>query len=412
MSRDDIYTGIDIGSSAIRVAVGQRDTDGKVRIISAAEVPSEGISRGVVSGIEDAVSSISSAVEQAERIGGVAIEHAAIGVSGTHISSQSCRGVVAVAKANREISEDDVERALESAQTAVNTANFEILHVLPHVFTVDNQGGISDPVGMSGLRLEVDAQIILGQQSQISNITKAIYRTGVDIDDMVLGVLAAAEATLSKRQKELGVALLSLGGATSSLLVMEEGDVLHTAIFPIGGSHITNDIAIGLRTSIDIAERAKIEVGSTLPGDISKKEEVDLAQFGANESEMVSLRYISEIIEARVDEIFRMVDKELQSIEKSGLLPAGIMLTGGGARIPGMQETAKETFRLPAEIGAPTQVATTIERVADPMFATVVGLVLWNAGVDRASAMWQTNKFSSVAEVTGKMKKWFRAIVP
>lgn len=411
MARDEIYTGIDVGSTTVRVVVGQRQPEGGMHIISAAETPSEGVARGVVTSIEDAVSSISGANERAERIGGMAIDHAAVSVGGSGVVSQICRGVVAVAKADREISADDVERALESAQTGVHMPNYDIVHILPRVFSVDNQNGIKDPVGMTGLRLEVEAQIILVPSAQVANLTKAIYRTGVDVDDMVLGVLAASEAVLTKRQKELGVAVINLGGATTSLIVLEEGDVVHTAVIPIGGSHVTNDIAIGLRTSIDTAEALKSQVGSVLPEEIGKREEVDLAQFGQTASEYVSKRYIAEIMQARIEEIFKMIDKELKQIGRSGLLPAGVVLTGGGARIPGIVETGKDLFRLPTSVGYP-KVPTAIEKVQDPLFSTAVGLVLWNSGVERASANYTHNRFSSVSDVTGKMKSWFRNLIP
>lgn len=413
MAQDEIITGLDVGSNTVRVVVGQKnENDNKVHILGIAEAPSEGISKGVINSIEDAVSSISACLEKGERMTGIPIEHAFVGISGAHIISQDSHGVVAVAKADGEIREDDVERAIEAAQTVATPPNYEILHVIPRSFTVDNQRGIKDPIGMTGIRLEVDAQIILGLSSQIKNLTKCIYRTSVDVDDLVVGVLAASEAILTKRQKELGVAVVNLGGSTTSLLVFEEGDVIHTAVFPIGSGHITNDIAIGLRTSIDVAEKVKLEFGSSLPEEIHKREEIDLAEISPQENERVSRKHVAEIIAARLEEIFDMVEKELKKINRSGLLPAGIVLTGGGAKLPGMVETAKSVFKLPSHIGYPLEIITAIDKINDPTFTTAIGLVLWGAELSPKLSRLSIKGFSAVKDVTDKMKKWFRSLMP
>ena len=413
MAQVQVVTGLDVGSNMVRVVVGQKiEHDDKMHILGIAEAPSEGISKGVINSIEDAVSSISSCLEKAERMTGIPIEHAYVGISGSHIISQDSHGVVAVAKADGEIKEDDVERAIEAAQTVATPPNYEILHVIPRSFTVGSQRGIKDPIGMTGIRLEVDAQIILGLSSQIKNLTKCIYRTSVDVDDLVLGVLAASECILTKRQRELGVAVLNIGAATSSLLVLEEGDVIHTAVLPIGSGHITNDIAIGLRTSIDVAEKVKLEYGSSLPKEIHKREEIDLSEVSAQESGRVSQKHVAEIIEARLEEIFSMVEKELKKINRSGLLPAGVVLTGGGAKLPGIVETAKSIFRLPCHIGYPLEVITAIDKINDPTFTTAIGLVLWGSELSPKISRMSLKGFSSVKEVTGKMKKWFKSLMP
>lgn len=410
MARQEIITGLDIGSTTIRVAQGQRSPEG-INIIGAAEHPAEGISKGVVTSIEDAVSSISAALEKAERMTGIPVERALVSISGAHVLSQESHGVVAVAKADGEIREDDVERVIEAAQTVATPPNYEILHVIPRQFTVDNQTGIKDPVGMTGIKLEVDAQIILGLSSQIKNLTKCIYRTGVDIEDLVLGILAAAEAILTKRQKELGVALVNLGGLTTSLTVFEEGDVIHTKILPVGSGHITNDIAIGLRTSIDIAEKIKVDYGHALADEIGKREEIDLSALHPNESGLVSRKEVAEIIAARLEETFSMINKELKTIGKAGMLPAGVVLTGGGAKMPGIVELAKKSFHLPASVGMPQNFTTAIDRLNDPVFATAIGLILWGAGLSGSSS-FSLPKFSSVADATNKLKKWFSSLLP
>ena len=235
--REEIITGLDIGSTAVRIAVGQpmvRADSETMHIVGAAEVPSEGVHKGIVTSIEDTVSSISACLERAERMIGAPIEHVWVGISGSHILSQESKGVIAVSRSDGEITGEDITRAIEAARTVATPINYEILHVLPKNFTVDGQAGIKDPVGMTGVRLEVDAQIIQGVSSQIKNLTRSVYRTGVDIDDLILSILATAEAVVSRRQKELGVCVLNLGGSTTAMAVYEEGDVIHTAVLPIG----------------------------------------------------------------------------------------------------------------------------------------------------------------------------------
>ncbi len=403
-------TGIDIGSTTIRVAVAQSTDNEKPNFIGVADVPAEGISKGAITSIEDAVSSISTAIEKAERMTGQQIDRATIGINGTHIISQESHGVVAVARANSEINEDDVERVIEAAQAIATPPNYEILHIIPRTYSVDDQRGIKDPVGMTGIRLEVDAQIILGLASQIKNMTNCVYRTTVDIEDLVLGVLASAESVLTKRQKELGVALVNIGGATTSLMVFEEGDVLHTKVLPVGAGHITNDIAIGLRTSIDIAERLKVEYGTALPEEVGKKEDITLDDVGGSVEESVSRKQIAEIIEARLEEILKMVDKELQSIDRSGMLPAGIVLIGGGAKLPGVVDAAKRVFRLPSAIGYPLDLLTAIDKLNDPAFATASGLVYWAAmGAQKGSQ--RRMDFSSTKQVMDTIKRWGRSLI-
>jgi len=414
MAKEEIITGIDIGSSYIRAVVGQKNpNDEKLHIMGVAEHPSEGVSKGVVTSIEEAVSSISQCLEKAERMTGIPVENAFVGISGSHINSQDSHGVIAVAKADGEIKEEDVERVVEAAQAVATPPNFEILHVIPRSFTVDNQKGIKDPVGMTGIRLEVDAQIIQGLSSQIKNLTKSVYRTGVDIEDLVLGVLASSESSLTKRQKDLGVALINIGDSTTSLVVFEEGDVLHTKILPIGSSHITNDIAIGLRTSIDLAEKIKLEYGNALPDDISKRDEINLGELEGGENNKVSKKQVAEIIEARLEEIFKMVDKELQKIDRSGLLPAGVVITGGGAKLPGLVEVAKKEFRLPSSVGKPQDFVSAIDKINDPSYSTAIGLVVWGLALrEKGGFNFSIPNFSSVSKVTDKMKDWFKSLMP
>jgi len=411
----EFITGLDIGSTAIRVAVGQLTVapgaHPHLQIVGAAEVPSEGVQKGVITSIDEAVSAISHALESAERLVGVPIEHVWAGMSGAQSVCHDSKGVVAVARTDGEITDEDVERAVEAAKTVAPPLNYEILHVLPRSFAVDGQTGIKDPVGMTGIRLEVDAKIIYGLTAHVKNITKTIYRTGVDIDDFVLSILAAGSVVLSPRQKELGAVVVNIGGATTSLTVYEEGDILHTAVLPIGSAHITNDLALGLKTSIDIAERVKIEYGQCVSGEVHKKDMVDLSVLGTRDSEMVSRYYIAQIIEARVSEILEKADGELQKIRRSGLLPAGVYFIGGGAHIGGLLELAKEELRLPSALGYPLGVESISDKVNDVGFASAIGLVKWGT-----EAMERTRQKPAGFNVGGKivttMQKIFKSLVP
>ena len=417
MAEKDLITGLDIGSTAIRLAVGQIVGEAeKIHIIGSAEVPAEGISNGIISSIEDAVSSLSACLEKAERMIGRPIESAWVGISGSHIISQESRGVVAVARSDGEISEDDIERAIEAARTVATPPNYEILHVIPKSFTVDGQIGIKDPLGMTGVRLEVDTQIIQGLSSQIKNLTKAVYRPGVNIEDLVLSILATAEAVLTSRQKELGVAVINLGGSTTSLAVFEEGDVLHTAVLPIGSDHITSDIAIGLRISIDLAEKIKLEYGQATTAGTGKRDEVDIGELAGGESNFVSKKYITEISAARVEEIFDKIDVELKKIDKSGKLPAGIVLTGGGAKLTGLVEAAKKRLRLPASLGSPLNVTSAIDKVNDLAFSTAVGLVIWGAELANQRQNSGLGKLFSYLpnfrQISRQGKRWLKKLIP
>lgn len=414
--KEKFITGLDIGTSYVRSVTGQFNLqDGNFYIVGCGEVPSAGISKGTIVSIEDAVTAITSCLEQTERMISAPVTKVYVGISGSHIITQESKGVVTVSRANGEIREDDIDRAIQAAQTVAIPPNYEILHVIPKNFIIDNQTGIKDPIGMTGIRLEVTAQIILGLSSQVKNLTKAVYRTGVEIDDLVLSILANAESVLTKRQKELGVALVNIGESTTSVAVFEEGDLLTTNVLPIGSNHITADIAIGLRTSLDVAENIKLEYGQAMPSEIGKKDEISLADFSDNEKESISLKYVSEIIEARVEEIFDLIDKELVKINRSGLLPAGIVITGGGATLPGIVEIAKKRFRLPASLGYPVNLNTAVDKVNNLQFTTALGLALWGSSIAERQGGGKFSaliKFHSLADLFIGIKKWFKTFLP
>jgi cell division protein FtsA len=413
MAKEDFLVGLDIGSANIRVCIGKMDPERQLpSIVGIGEHAANGIRKGMVVDLEEAVSSISGALEKAERMVGSAVESAFVSVSGDQISSTISKGVIAVAKADGEITEDDVTRAIEAAQAVSMPPNQEILHIIPRSFNVDDQKGIKDPVGMTGVRLEVEALIIYAASNLVKNATKAIFRAGVDIEDLVLAPLAAAQAVLTKRQKELGCLLIDIGGSTTGIAVFEEGELLQTTILPIGGAHISNDVAIGLRTSIDVADKVKVEYGFANPSEVEQTEEIDLSKIDPSEDEMVSKKHIAEIIEARLAEIFEMVDRELRRLRRSAKLPAGAVLTGAAAKLPGIIDVAKRELKLPIQIGFPKELPFAVDKIDDPAFATSVGLVLWAADM-RSHGRTPGGKGIKVLTGTlGKVKNWVKSLLP
>lgn len=417
--KENIVAGLDIGSTEIRLVIGQKVnglSGEELQIIGAVSVPTSGVSKGVVNSIEETTSSISACLEKAERLVGVPITSVWVAINDPYIKCERSRGVVAVSKSDGEISEYDVERAIEAARAMAVPVNYEILHVIPIKFSVDNQEEIKDPIGMSGIRLEVETLIIQGLTSQLKNLTKAIYRTGLEIEDLVLAPLSAAEAVLSNKQKELGVALVNLGSSTTSIAVYEDRNLIHTAILPIGSEHITSDIALGLRCPINLAERIKREHGSTLKDSLEKDDEIDVRDLVREEEvnddiDVVSRKYIAQIIDARVEEIFEKVDSELRKIDRSGMLPAGVVFVGGGARLDNLVETAKKKLRLPASLGATRNLNLIIDKVQKPEFLTALGLTIWG-GHGEGSGSRENHLKKNLGAIFGKARGIFQKIMP
>lgn len=419
--KEDILAALDVGSSESRLVIaqkGSREEGSNLKIIGATSLPTEGISKGVVKSIDDVTSTISALLEKGERLTGFPLDSVWVSINDPYVKCEISKGVVAVSKSNGEISQDDVDRAIEAAGTLSVPVNYEILHVIPINFTVDNQKDIKDPIGMNGVRLEVEVLIVQGASAQIKNLTKAIYRTDVDIENLVLSPLALAEVITSRKQKELGVAVVDIGASTTSIAVFEEEKLIHTAILPVGSEHITADLAIGLRCPINLAERIKLEHGSSQPDNFSSKDKVEITDL-AKEEEInddineISPKYIAEIIEARAEEIFTMIDEELKKIERSGMLPAGIILAGGGSKLPGITETAKQSLRLPVAIGEAKNIEIIIDKVNDPRFLTSVGLVLWGEAESGSDSKGFMNKGKQTIGQTGqKIKDLFSKLMP
>lgn len=382
-TKTNTIVGLDIGTSKIAVVIGQIQ-EGIIHILGTGLAANSGLRRGAVVDIEDTVSAISAALEEAERTSGLPLTSAYVGVGGSGIQCVDSKGVVAIARADGEITESDIERVLEAARTIALPPNHEILHVIPKSFTVDGQTGVKDPIGMSGIRLEVDAIVIGGVSAAIRNLTKCVAQAGLDIDGLIFGPLATARGLLTKKQRENGAVLVDFGAGTTSLAVFEEGSLLHAVVLPVGSNHITNDIAIGLKTSLEVAEQVKIEYANANPENVRETDRVDLGKISPAETEKTNRRYIAEITEARLREIFQMIKKELKKINREGMLPAGVVLTGGGSQLTGLADFAKEGLHLPAQIGYPIlEVSGMVDKLDNPVYATSTGLLLW--GVEEAS---------------------------
>ncbi|MBU3924892.1 cell division protein FtsA [Patescibacteria group bacterium] len=381
MSRSNIIAGLDIGTSAIRIVVAEQSSGSKKPIITGVSaIPSSGLRKGIIVDLEGVAADISNCLEQAERASGVQINRIVSTINGEHISLQKSKSVIAVSRVDNEISQEDVNRAIDTAQAVSLSPNKAIIHVIPTSYIVDNEKNIKDPVGMHGMKLEANVLIVSGNYSFIKNLIKSINQSGLEVAEkpFVLAPLAAARSVLGKRQKELGVVLIDIGAETTGIAVYEEGALIHTKIISIGGSHITNDIAIGLRIAIDAAEKIKRDFGYAVASDVSKKDKINLKDYDPQTDDVyISRNYLAEIIEARLEEIFEHVNKELKYIGKDGMLPEGAVLTGGGIKIPGTIDLAKKVLRLPVKIGAINDLGGIIDKISDPSFATVTGVVLW-----------------------------------
>ncbi|MBI4836514.1 MAG: cell division protein FtsA [Candidatus Abawacabacteria bacterium] len=406
MAKERVITAIDIGSTRIRVIVGLVGA-GETRVpqvVGVGDAPSHGIRKGQIIDIEETINSIAQAVSDAERMAGSPVDHAIVNLGGVGMNMITSRGFISIGRQDGEIHAEDIHRVLEAAQAVSIPQTQKIIKVIPRAFTVDDQVGIKDPVGMTGIRLEVDALIMTAPQAAMRNIMKCIHQAGIDVDDFVPSMLASSEAVLSRREKELGVAVVDIGGGSVNIAVFEEGALLHTAVLPVGAGHVTNDIAIGLRTSVDTAEKVKIEYGTCLAGEVRSNEIIDLALLSHVDTQQVSRQLLAEIIQARMEEIFDLVGKEFRKINRDGLLPAGVVLTGGGVKVPGCVEIAKQMLNLPVQVGYPVEVEGVVDNIDDPAFATVIGLLLWGMHNEPQVKLHKSTVLTAV-------KDWFRSFI-
>ncbi len=367
---------LDIGTTKTCALIGEVTDAGTLRILGAGIAPSRGMRKGVITDVKESSQAIAVAVEQAQRVAGIPLEEAYVGIAGAHIQSTNSRGVVGI-RSGHGVTQDDIDRAMEGAEAIAVPQNREIIHAIPRGYTLDGQDGIKDPIGMFGYRLEVEAHVVTGAASSIQNVIKAVEGAGLRVIDLVLEPIAAGEAALTLAEKEMGVALADIGGGTVDIAVFIEGSVWHTVVLPTGGVHITNDLAVGLRTPFDAAEEIKINYGHASPLQIPEDEFIDIAAFGDEGRRTVSRREVAEIISARVDEICQMILTEVKRSGYDNLLPAGVVLCGGTAELSGIKAFAREILQMPVRVGAPRDIEGFTDRVSMPGFATSVGLVQW-----------------------------------
>ncbi|HSE29905.1 MAG TPA: cell division protein FtsA [Candidatus Saccharimonadales bacterium] len=397
--------GIDVGTTHVRCVIGHLD-DSKsgATIIGVGVAPNNGMRKGSVVNIVDTAHAIDKALEEAERMSGHQVGSASVSVNGSHIMAMSSKGVVAVNSQNNEITDEDIARVGEAATVVQLPANREILQVTPRSYTLDDQTNIKDPIGMSGVRLEVDAHVVTALGPNIKNLLKSLEMTQTAVNNVVVAGLAAAKAVVTNQQMENGVAIVDFGGTTTQIVVYEEGDLQHLSILPVGSVNITNDLAIGLRTDLDIAEDLKLQhVSKVLT--VSKDRIKNIEYVQGDKKVEFSAKDIKMIVEARLDEIFEMIDKELRSIDKSGKLPGGVVLTGAGANLTHIADYAKDRLRLPARVAHISSINGMSDKVAKPDFATALGLMLIDleSSKPRHKSPKGKNSFDAGSKMFGKL---------
>jgi cell division protein FtsA len=401
-----MFVGLDIGTTKISCIVADQNGGDELRVVGVGNAGSEGLRRGVVVDLEKTVASIQRAVDEAERMAGFPVRGVHAGIAGDHIRSINSRGVIAVSRKNNEIGHADVDRVVEAAQAIAIPTDREIIHVIPQEFIVDDQDGIQDPVGMSGVRLEAEVHIITGAVTSAKNICRAIQRAGLKVFDLVLEPLASSHAVLGKDERDLGVVLLDVGGGTTDLAVFFEGSIRHTAIVPFGGSNVTNDIAIGLRTPIDKAEQIKIQHGCALVSQVPADAMITVPGVGGRSDRPIARHVLASMIEPRLEEIFSIANKEVKKNHFAELLGGGVVLTGGTSLMPGITELAEQVFQMPARLGVPEGLGGLGANVADPRFSTGVGLVL-HAAQAEASENGKSKPIHGGRRSGFDLRRWF-----
>src|SRR5512138_3450666 len=404
--RDNLIVGLDIGTTKICAIVGNATEDG-LDIIGIGTSPSRGLRKGVVINIESTVASIKKAVEEAELMAGCEIKSVYAGIAGGHIKGFNSNGVIAIK--NREVAADDVKRVIDAAKAIAIPMDREVIHILPQEFIIDDQDGIREPLGMSGVRLEAKVHIVTGAAASAQNIVKSCNRAGLDVADIVLEQLASSEAVLSADEKELGVALIDIGGGTTDIAIFVDGAIKHTSVLSLGGHQITNDIAVGLRTPMAEAEKIKQKYGCCMASLVGKDETIEVPSVGGRKPRILSRQLLSEILEPRVEEIFTLVNREIVKSGFEDAIASGVVITGGSTILEGMPELAEQIFNLPVRRGTPLKIGGLVDVVNSPIYATGVGLVIYRSRHVDTTAHTPTtqNDDSLFRKVSKRMKEWF-----
>jgi cell division protein FtsA len=400
--KDPLVVGLDIGTTKICAVVGEV-VNGQVNIIGLGTSPSKGLRKGVVVNIESTVQSIKKAVEETELMAGCHITSVYAGIAGGHIRGINSHGVIAVK--NREIGPSDVQRVIDAASAVAIPMDREVIHIIPQEFVVDDQDGIKDPVGMSGVRLEGRVHIITGAITSAQNIIKCANRAGLDVDDIVLEQLGSSDAVLTPEEKELGVAIIDIGGGTTDLVIFVNGSIKHTAVISLAGSHVTSDISMGLRTPMEEAEKIKKRYGCSLTSMVRKDETIEVPSVGGRKPRILSRQTLAEIIEPRVEEILSLVHNEVLRTGYGNLIASGVVLTGGSAILEGIPELAEQIFNLPVRRGTPIGIGGLVDLVNSPMYATGVGLVLYGSR-NKVQSRFKVGEKNIFSKVTHRMREW------
>jgi len=407
--KDDekLIVGLDIGTSKVLAIVGEISPTGEVEIVGVGHHPSRGMKKGVVVNIESTVQSIQRAVEEAELMAGCQIHSVFAGIAGSHISSFNSHGIVAIK--DKEVGSNDVERVIEAARALAIPADQKVLHILPQEFIIDKQEGIREPIGMSGVRLEAKVHIVTGAVSAAQNIIKCIRRCGLEVDDIILEQLASSMSVLNDDEKELGVCIVDIGGGTTDISVFTDGAIRHTAVIPIAGDQVTNDIAVALRTPTQNAEDIKKKYGCALTQLAHRDDAIEVPSVGDRPPRKLSRQTLAEVVEPRIEELYGLIQAELRRSGFEDVLGSGIVLTGGSAKMEGMVDLAEEIFHMPVRLGVPQYVGGLKGVVQNPIFATGVGLVLYGAKSRSGSQYGAPSRSGAgVKGLFGRMKHWFQ----
>ncbi|MEW5806436.1 MAG: cell division protein FtsA [Acidobacteriota bacterium] len=408
MPKNENYIiGIDIGTTKICCVIAEIKENSLLEVIGVGTVPSRGMRKGVVVNLDETIKAIKNAVEEAELMSGFAVEKAYVGIAGSHIKSFNSRGVVAISGKDKMVTKDDIKRVIEHAETVTIPQEREIIHVLPQEYIVDDMGGIEDPLSLNGSRLEVNVHIVTALISSIQNLMSSVNGAGIEVIDIILEQFAASEAILIPDEKELGVALIDIGGGTSNLSIYEKGAAWHTSVFPLGGDNFTNDIAVGLHTSIPDAEKIKKKYGCALSTLLEEDQPLEVPAIGNNKPTMVSQQVLCGIIQPRAEEIFQIVHDEIKRTGFENYLNAGVVLSGGGCIMQGMTDVAEQVLGMPVRRGVPMNIGGLIDVVNSPAYSTAIGLVLygWKFGTKR-----RTEQPSVITKTIKKLQEAFRGM--
>ena len=401
----NLIVGLDIGTSKVVAIVGEVMPEGDLEVIGIGSNPSRGLKKGVVVNIESTVHSIQRAVEEAELMAGCQIHSVYAGIAGSHIRSLNSHGIVAIR--DKEVTAGDIERVIDAARAVAIPADQKILHILPQEFVIDNQGGIREPVGMSGVRLEAKVHMVTGAVSAAQNIIKCVRRCGLEVDDIILEQLASSYSVLTDDEKELGVCIVDIGGGTTDIAVFTEGAIRHTAVIPIAGDQVTNDIAVALRTPTQHAEEIKIKYACALTQMASSEESIEVPSVGDRAPRRLARHTLAEVVEPRYEELLILIQAELRRSGFEDLVAAGIVLTGGSAKIEGLVDLAEEVFHMPVRLGVPQYVTGLVDVVRNPIYATGVGLLLFGHH-NRDQRSMDIGLGKGVRSVWDRMKGWFQ----